>query len=93
MKPIYDAYKDSGFTVVGVLGQFKSREQALDRLVKEAHPWLTLIEEGAKESIWLPYGIANSGGKTFLVDEEGLLVAFDPSKDELQEFLKKSIRR
>lgn len=86
--PVYEVYKDKGFTVVGV-----ARENALSNGVKAAekdkYPWINLIELKDAGKIWSKYGIDNAGGSTFLVDKNGIILAINPTDDEVRVILEK----
>ncbi|MCC8173112.1 MAG: TlpA family protein disulfide reductase, partial [Odoribacter sp.] len=90
MIPIYEEYKDKGFTVVGVARE-KDKKEAEQAIKKDKYPWLNLLEIGDKEKIWMKYGIENSGGRTFLVNQEGKILAIHPTAEEVKEILEKLI--
>ncbi|MDR2563787.1 MAG: TlpA family protein disulfide reductase [Prevotellaceae bacterium] len=82
--PVYEAYKDKGFTVVGI-----AREQNLDDMTRvvaqDGHPWLSLVEINDRENIWNKYGLGNAGGGDFLVDSKGVILAVNPTADEVKQ--------
>lgn len=82
MIPVYEKYKNKGFTVVGV-----ARERDVDEMVRavqqDGYPWLNLVELNDKGKIWQKYGADNSGGKTFLVDQIGTILAVDTTAEEV----------
>jgi len=86
MIPVYEKYKDNGFTVIGI-----ARENQLSDMVntikKDGYPWLNLIELNDKGRIWAKYGVGNGGGATFLVDKEGVILAVDPTAEEVSAIL------
>jgi peroxiredoxin len=92
MIPVYERYKDKGFTVCGVAGEFKNTDQLKVTLVKEKFPWLTLVEIDNKNQIWNLYGRSNSGGGTFLVDKDGLILAIDPTPQKVDEILNDKLK-
>lgn len=91
MIPVYEAYKDKGFTIVGV-----AREENLSDGVNAAkmdkYPWLNLIELKDKGKIWEKYGVGNGGGATFLVDRNGVILALDPTDKEVTAILEKFLK-
>lgn len=91
MVPIYEEYEDKGFTVVGVAAEIDNIERLIDRIEKEKFPWLNLVELNHQNNIWHKYGISNSGGKTFLVDKNGEIIAIGPSADEVRKILEEKL--
>ena len=88
MIPLYEAYKDQGFTVVGIAREYDS--SAAEAAVKlDGYKWLNLVEVNDKEMIWTKYGLGNAGGGDFLVDKNGVILAVNPSAEEVESILKK----
>ena len=87
MIPLYEEFKDKGFTIVGVAGEFDNTDRLISFLEKEKWPWLQLVELDKQNSIWTKYGIDNSGGKIFLIDNAGKIIAMDPTTDEVRKEL------
>lgn len=93
MKPIFEQYKDKGFTVVGVASKYKKIKNVKNRLKKDKYPWITLIDKGGKHSnVNIYYGTENAGGKTVLVDDKGVIIAIEPTKEEIKAILKKNLK-
>lgn len=88
MVPVYQEFKDSGFVVVGVAGEFKNTDNLTRFLKKEKYPWLNLVELDRQNNIWAKYGIPNAGGGIFLVDRNGTILAVDPTAEEVKAKLK-----
>ena len=55
-------------------------------------PWLNLVELDDKNNIWKKYDIPFSGGRTFLIGEDGIIVAIDPSPDEVRKYMDKVLK-
>ena len=89
--PIYETFKDSGFTVCGVASEIKSKDQMVKTIEKEKYPWINLIDLDNKLKIWLKYGIPNSGGGTFFIDNKGKILAINPSAKEIKKILTEKI--
>lgn len=92
MIPIYERYKDKGFTVVGVAreqGDGKAMRQAIE---KDGYPWINLIELNDANRLWERYGIGNGGGSVFLVDDKGIIIAVRPSAEEIEEILSRELQ-
>src|SRR5690606_30127293 len=81
MLPVYNEYKDKGFVVIGVAGEFKNTNSLVKILEREKWPWLTLVELDKQNNIWQKYGADNSGGAIFLIDQEGTILAKDPTAE------------
>lgn len=87
MVPVYEKYKDKGFTVIGVASIQKDTKQLKVALEKDKYPWLNLIELDNKNGIWSKYNISNSGGSMWLVDSDGKILAVHPSAEEVDKIL------
>ncbi len=90
MIPVYEEYKDRGFTIVGI-----ARERNVDAMkkaiAKDGYPWLNLIELNDSARIWEKYGVSNSGGTTILVGRDGKILAIHPSADEVKAILDREL--
>lgn len=87
MVPLYNEYKNKGFTIVGVAGEFKNTDRLVKFLEKEKWEWLNLVELDRQNNIWQKYGIDGGGGGIFLIDENGLILAKDPTVEEVRKEL------
>lgn len=87
--PIYNKYKNKGFTVVGIAREFKNTDALLGRLKKEQFNWLNLIELDDKNGIWNKYAISNGAGIQVLVNAEGTILAVDPTAEEVDQIVGK----
>lgn len=87
MVPLYNEYKDKGFTIVGVAGEFKNTDRLVKFLNKEKWEWLNLVELDRKNAIWQKYGVDGGGGGIFLIDEKGIILAKDPTAKEVRKEL------
>jgi peroxiredoxin len=92
MVPIYEEYKNDGFTIVGVAGDYKNMERLKNALEKYKFPWVNLIELDKEKGIWNKYGIPNAGGGTFLVDRNGIILAISPTAKEVKNILDKKLK-
>jgi len=84
MVPLYNEYKDKGFTIVGVAGEFENTDRLVKHLEKEKLPWLNLVELDRKNNIWQKYGVGNAGGRIFLIDKNGEILAIEPTAEEVR---------
>lgn len=87
MLPVYNEYKDKGFTIVGVAGEFENTDRLIKLLEKEEWPWLNLVELDRQNSIWQKYGVDGSGGGIFLIDKNGVILAINPTAEEVRKEL------
>jgi peroxiredoxin len=87
MIPVYNEFKNYGFTIVGVAGEIENTDQLKRTLDRERFPWVNLIELNNQNGIWTKYGIPNSGGGTFLVDKDGKILAIKPTAKEVRDIL------
>lgn len=87
MVPLYNEYKDKGFTIVGVAGEFKNTDKLVKFLEREKWDWLNLVELDRENTIWQKYGVDGGGGGMFLIDEKGIIIAKDPTAEEVRKEL------
>jgi|GEM_PF-1919889 len=88
LKPLYEKYKNDGFTVVGVASKHTNLERVHKTLTKETHPWLTLIDAPEVNSgINAAYGSSYVGGRTILIDKTGKILAVSPSIEDIKSVL------
>ncbi|MDX2072379.1 MAG: TlpA disulfide reductase family protein [Haliscomenobacter sp.] len=87
MIPVYEKYKDKGFTIVGVAAEFKTNEHFKAAVKKDKYPWTNLIELDKQNGIWNKYNIDRGGGNTYLVDSNGVILAIHPKAEELEKIL------
>ncbi len=92
MIPIYEEFKDKGFTICGVAAEINNTDQLIKRIEKEKFPWINLVDLNHKNHIWFKYGIQNSGGGTFLVDPKGMILAIQPFPDEVRNILSEKLK-
>ena len=72
--PVYEQYKDKGFTVIGVAGEFNSLDDLHKAIETDGYPWIQLYDLDRAEGIWELYGIDGGGGGIFLIDSDGRIV-------------------
>ena len=84
--PVYEEFRDKGFVVIGVARE-KNVSAAEAAIKLDKYPWENFVELNDTEKIWVKYGIGDSGGMVFLIDENGIIVANDPSVEEIRDFL------
>lgn len=91
MIPLHEEFGDSGFTIVGVASEFDNTERMVQTIEREGFPWMNLIELDKQNRIWEKYGIPISGGRSFLVDRDGTILAIHPSVEETREILQRKL--
>ena len=87
LKPVYEEFSPKGFTIVGVAREWKDAELARKAVKKDGYPWLNLVDVGDANAIWAKYRCPNGGGKVVLVDPEGVIVAVNPSAEDVRAYL------
>ncbi|MBQ8449943.1 MAG: AhpC/TSA family protein [Bacteroidaceae bacterium] len=87
--PLYNKYKDKGFTVVGVASELDSEDMRL-AVEKDGYPWLNLLALRGVDNIWERYGI-RGGGEVFLVDKDGTILAIGATAEEVEQILKERL--
>ena len=87
--PLYNKYKDKGFTVVGVASELDSEDMRL-AVEKDGYPWLNLLALRGVDNIWERYGI-RGGGEVFLVDKDGTILVIGATAEEVEQILKERL--
>ena len=90
MIPVYEAYKDKGFIIVGIAREDEFKD-GVNAAKKDKYPWLNLIELKDKGKIWEKYGVGGAGA-TFLVDKNGVILAISPTDEEVRTILEKLLK-
>jgi len=91
MIPIYNKFKAAKFEIVGVVGGIKDTESYINAIDKVKYPWQNLSEISNKDKIWEKFNIMNAGGRMFLIDNMGIILAIDPSVVEIEKILKEKL--
>ena len=91
MIPLYEQYKDKGFTIVGVARETGSTKSMKNAIKKDGYKWPQLVELDDSGNIWAKYGCINSGGRRILLDSDGRILAFDPTIEELTTIIEKNL--
>jgi thiol-disulfide isomerase/thioredoxin len=87
MIPVYNEYKNKGFTIVAAAAEIDNTDRLRKTLEREKFPWINLVELDHQNNIWNKYGIPNAAGKTILVDRNGEILAIDPTAEEVRKVL------
>lgn len=87
--PLYNKYKEKGFTIVGVASELKSAD--MQRAIeKDGYPWLNLLALRGTNSIWERYGIPG-GGEIFLIDRDGTILAIGATAEEIEKIIEEKL--
>ena len=90
--PVYERFKDKGFVVIGVAGEFENTNAFKKTIATDNYPWLNLDEMDNKYGIWNKYNISGSGGCTYLIDPKGIIIGIHLDADELEKQLKELLK-
>lgn len=90
MIPVYEKYKDHGFTVVGI-----ARENEVSLMTeaaqKDGYPWQSLIDLKDELKVWQKNGLGFAGGGMYLIDRNGIILSTSTDADELEPLIKKAL--
>ena len=91
LKPLYEKYHNSGFEVIGIAREYRTQGKWLKALEEDAYPWTSMVALEDSHHIWTQYGCPDKAGRTLLIDKNGIIVKIDPSKDEIEQYIKENI--
>ena len=90
MIPIYEKYKDQGFTVVSI-----AREDKVDRMLhaakQDGYPWESYVDIKDELNVWQKNGLSFSGGGMFLIDRNGKILSNSTDVDEIEPLIRKEL--
>ena len=89
--PVYNKYKDRGFTIVGVAREFHDSRAMKKAIERDGYPWLNLLELDDRLGIWTKYGVGNAGGARFLVGRDGRILAINPDAAQVEVILENEL--
>lgn len=90
MIPVYEKYKDKGFTVVAIARERK-REDMENAARKDGYPWTSLLELNDENRVWEKNGVGGAGGAMFLIDRDGTILSTSTDAEELEPLIKKAL--
>ncbi|MBR5652513.1 MAG: redoxin domain-containing protein [Prevotella sp.] len=90
MIPVYERYKDKGFTVVAIARE-RNREDMENAARKDGYPWISLLELQDENHVWEKNGAGNAGGAMFLIDRNGIILSTSTDSEELEPLIKKAL--
>lgn len=90
MIPVYEKYKDQGFTVIAIARQ-ASREEMEKAMKQDGYPWPSLLELNDENLVWRKNGADNAGGLMILVDRDGTILSTSTDAKELEPIIKNAL--
>ncbi|MBC7417837.1 MAG: redoxin domain-containing protein [Pedobacter sp.] len=87
--PIYEQYKNRGFDVISIAREFKTLTAWRNRIKANGYYWQNIVDLDDKYDVWNKYGILNSVGKMLLIDQNGAVIAYDPTPKAIEDAIKK----
>ena len=88
--PLYEKYKEQGFTVVGI-----AHEDEVSRMTraaeKDGYPWQNLVDLKDELKVWQKNGLGFSGGGMHLIDRDGTILSTSTEVDELEPLIRKAL--
>lgn len=91
MIPIYEKYKDMGFTVVAVARE-KERSSMEKAMEIDGYPWPSYLEPMDDENhVWSRNGLSSGGGGLILVDRDGTILSTSYEAEILEPLIKKAL--
>ena len=90
MIPIYEKYKDKGFTVVAIARE-RNREDMENAARKDGYPWTSLLELNDENRVWEKNGVGGAGGAMFLIDRDGTILSTSTDAEELEPLIRKAL--
>ncbi len=87
--PTYNTFKDKGFVIVGIANENKYLKKMKKTLETEKYPWLNLVDLNRNDRIWDKYDVLNTAYRTFLIDKNGVVIAINPTVNQLENILNK----
>lgn len=88
LKPLYEKYHDLGFEVIGIAREYSNKDKWLKALEEDAYPWPNMVALEDSHHIWTQYGCPDKAGRTLLIDNNGIIIKIDPSKEDIEQYLK-----
>jgi glutathione peroxidase-family protein len=90
MIPVYEKYKDKGFTVIAIARE-RNRQAMENAAKKDGYPWPSLLELNDENQVWRKNGAGNAGGAMYLIDRDGTILSTSTDAEELEPIIKKAL--
>lgn len=78
-----DAIQSNAVKVIGVIGGVPTMEKYEADKLRFPYPWPVYPEVDDAQKIWQKYGFENGGGGQVLINGSGMIVAINPSVEEI----------
>jgi thiol-disulfide isomerase/thioredoxin len=88
MQPIYQQYQDKGFEIYGI-SLDESAEDWLKAITADKIKWKQVRETGGWNAPISTAWRIEQIPSTFLLDQQGVVVAIDPTPDQIRSYLRK----
>ena len=89
--PLFKNYKNKGFGIIAVAREYNSTENLKKRLEMEFNEWPNLVDLDNQQKIWSLLGISNSAGMMIMLNENGQILAIDPTVEEVERILSENL--
>lgn len=89
--PIFNQFKDKGFTVFSVVCDVDDQVAYKKLYKKYNYPWDLYSDIKNQNMVRRKYGVRNSGGIQVLLNKKGEIIMVKPTAKELQEFLSENL--
>ena len=90
MIPVYEKYKDKGFTVIAIARE-RNRQAMENAAKKDGYPWPSLLELNDENGVWRKNGAGNAGGAMYLIARDGTILSTSTDAEELEPIIKKAL--
>ncbi|WP_196885879.1 TlpA disulfide reductase family protein [Aureivirga sp. CE67] len=90
LEKTYNNYHDEGFEIVGVVGRLQNIKDYDGVIKRLKYPWKNYVELNREYNLWNLYNLEGLAGRQFLVNNEGIILAENPTKEEVLKFLKEA---
>jgi len=87
--PIYERYAPKGLAFVAVAREMDNEKAMLAAIGRDGYPWQSYIDLDDADGIWALNGCPNAGGRIFLIDADGIIVAVNPAPEDIEKYLAK----
>jgi thiol-disulfide isomerase/thioredoxin len=91
MIPVYERFKDKGFTVIAIARE-RSLQDMISAMQRDGYPWSSYIDLNDKLGVWRKNGLSFAGGGMFLVDRDGTILSRSTDAEELEKFIEKALQ-
>ena len=85
MIPVYEKFKDKGFTFVGVAREYGDDAQCRAAVDRDGYSWVNLIALEEHHNIFAEYGYPDSVGASFLIGRDGTILKINPTLEDIEE--------